>query len=206
MAKDKDLAAIDDESVDMLQKQVKKGKARKFFLVYRGASIKTLVVFKKGPFAPKVLKAKKEGHKGEIAYGVVTGSGQNLFFQMAGNDRVAEAMKVDSVVESPPVKKTKFKEFLKDNGLDVKPSFHIITNLGDAPNPDADSEVPLAPPLPGSEVGEDEDGVTAVDGQEDKTSAEPTPQADPRQAEQFISLLRQHASAAASSLPSELGS
>ena len=103
MAKD-EMPAVSDETKDMISEHVKKGKARKFFLIYKGATIKTLVVFKKGPFGPKIMKAKKEGFKGDVAYGVVTGSGQKIFFQLAGNGDAAAAMKVDSWEEKPPTK------------------------------------------------------------------------------------------------------
>lgn len=70
MAKPDDLPGIDQATAEALEGQVKKGKARKFFLIYKGASIKTLVVFKKGPFGPKVMSAKKSGFKGDVTYGL----------------------------------------------------------------------------------------------------------------------------------------
>jgi hypothetical protein len=151
MAQPDDLPAIDEETIEMLEGQVKKGKARKFFLIYKGASIKTLVVFKKGPFGPKIMKAKKNGFKGEGAYGVVTGSGKNLSFQLPANGEVAAAMKVDSWEEKPPAKTAKLREFLIANGLKFKPTFEMVTDVGIALDPDVESDIPDAPPLPGDD-------------------------------------------------------
>ena len=72
----KDLGpAVDADSVEQIEGHGKKGKPRKFFMIYKGATIKKLVVFKKGPFGPKVMQAKKNGFKGDVTYGVLTGSG-----------------------------------------------------------------------------------------------------------------------------------
>jgi cellobiose-specific phosphotransferase system component IIA len=146
-----DIAAIDEETIEMLDGQVKKGKARKFFLIYKGASIKTLVVFKKGPFGPKIMKAKKNGFKGDVAYGIVTGSGKNLSFQLPANGEVAAAMKVDSWEDKPPAKTAKLREFLTANGLKFKPTFEMVTEVGDALDPDVEADIPDAPPLPGDD-------------------------------------------------------
>jgi hypothetical protein len=158
MAKPDDMPGISEETVDMLEGQVKKGKARKFFLIYKGASIKTLVVFKKGPFGPKIMKAKKDGFKGDVAYGVVTGSGQNLVFQLPGTGEVAAAMKVDSWEAEPPTKRAKLREFLVDNGLKFKPTYEVVTELANAPDPDAESDIPVPPPPPGSEATDENEG------------------------------------------------
>ena len=107
MAKSSDQPGISPETQEMIEGQVKKGKARKFFMIYKGASIKTIVVFRKGAFGPKIMQAKKAGFKGEVCYGVVTGSGKNLFFWLPGNGEIAAAMKVDSWEEKPPTKKAK---------------------------------------------------------------------------------------------------
>ncbi|MCM2369902.1 hypothetical protein [Aporhodopirellula aestuarii] len=171
-----ELPPISEETIEMIEGQVKKGKARKFFLINKGASIKTLVVFKKGPFGPKIMKAKKDGFKGDVAYGVVTGSGQKLFFQLPGNGEVAAAMKVDSWEEKPPTKKAKLREFLMGNGLAFKPSYHIITDVAAVPNPDAETDVPVAPPPPGSEAVDD--GEQESEPSHDDEAAQPPPVAD----------------------------
>ncbi|MCM2369892.1 hypothetical protein [Aporhodopirellula aestuarii] len=161
---------ISEDTIEMIESQVKKGKARKFFLIYKGASIKTLVVFKKGPFGPKIMKAKKDGFKGDVCYGVVTGSGKNLFFQLPANGEVAAAMKVESWEEKPPTKKAKLREFLNGCGLSFKPEFNMITKVSDAPDPESESDIPAPPPPPGSAVA-DEDGDDALPLQSQPESA-----------------------------------
>ncbi|MCM2369898.1 hypothetical protein [Aporhodopirellula aestuarii] len=158
MAKE-DLPAISEETIEMIESQVKKGKARKFFLIYKGASIKTLVVFKNGPFGPKIMKAKKDGFKGDVCYGVITGSGKNLFFQLPATGEVAAAMKVESWEEKPPTKKAKLREFLNGCGLSFKPEFNMITKVSDAPDPESESDIPAPPPPPGSAVASEDDGT-----------------------------------------------
>ena len=91
--KDDDLPAIDDDSRDMLEDDVKKGKARKFILVCKGAQIRSLVVFKKGPYGPRINSTKSSGFRGEFYCGVVTGKGVNLNLQLPGNQLVSDAMK-----------------------------------------------------------------------------------------------------------------
>lgn len=158
VAKDKasTVACIDADSLAMLEGDVKKKKPRKFFMVYKGSQIKTLGVFKMGPFGPKIMQAKKAGHIGDILYGVVVGSGEKLTFMFPTTGEIAEAMKVDSWAEDPPVEITKFKKFMKENSFVCKPSFQAVTNLADVPNvesDEADGEVdtpPVAPPAPPS--------------------------------------------------------
>jgi hypothetical protein len=139
------LPAINDETKEMIEGHVKKGKARKFFLICKGANISTLEVFKKGPYGPRIMKAKKDGFKGEVTYGVVTGAGKELYFQLAGNEAVAEAMKVDSFAEKPPTKRAKLRDFLNENGLNFKCNYYIITSLSDAPDPEGEA-VAATPP------------------------------------------------------------
>ena len=127
---------IGPDTIEMIESQVKRGKARKFFAIYKGTTIKTLVVFRKGPFGPKIMKARKDGFKGDVTYGVVTGSGRNLYFTFPNTHAVAEAMKVDGIEEKPPFKRTKLREFLGDNGLNVRPSLHLISDVAAAPNPE----------------------------------------------------------------------
>ena len=146
MAKETTLAAISDETKEMLEEHVKKGKPRKFFLICKGATINTLEVFKKGPFGPKIMKAKKDGFKGEVTYGIVTGQGKELYFQLAGNQAVAEIMKVDSFCEKPPTKRAKLREFLADNDLSFKCSYYILTDPTLAPDPDSEGGASGAPP------------------------------------------------------------
>ena len=149
-------STINDESKSLIEMQVKNGKACKFFLMTKGASIQTLGVFKKGAFGPQISKARKDGHKGDVTCGVVTGAGSKLFFLLPGTGDVAAVMKVDSWEEKPPTKSSKLREILKDNGLSFKPSLHIITDVAHAVDPDAETGVPVPPPPPGTEVGNDE--------------------------------------------------
>jgi hypothetical protein len=170
------LPAVSDESKEMIEDHVKKGKARKFFLISKGANITTLEVFKKGPFGPRIMKAKKDGFKGEVTYGVVTGQGKELYFQIAGNQAVAEAMKVDSFAEEPPTKRAKLREFLSDNGLSFKCNYYIITTLSDAPDPEGESTAAV-PPASALARDEAESGESAE--QETEESLEVTPPLTP---------------------------
>lgn len=173
MAKDS-FPGVSEDSKLLLEDQVKRGKARKFFLICKGANIRTLVVFKKGPFGPKVTQAKKDGAKGEVTYGVVSGAGQRLHFQLAGNDEVAKAMKVDGFCETVPCKTAKLREFLNDNGMKFKPSYYILVDPATAPDPDSDSDAP--PPPENCEVGgEDQRPEQAI------TSESPAAELPPEQ-------------------------
>ena len=94
----------------MLEDHVKKGKARKFILITKGATIKTLIVFKKGPFGPKVNKAKKAGFRGEVTCGVITGKGVNVTFKLPGTSEVSKAMKTEgNVYDGEPCKIAKLR-------------------------------------------------------------------------------------------------
>jgi hypothetical protein len=146
MAKAKDTPALDQETIDMLDMDVKKKKPRKFFLVFKGAQIKTLVVFKKGPFGPKIMAAKKAGHIGDICYGIVTGSGEKLNFQLPGNAEVAAAMKVDSWEPEPPMEPVKLKKFMKESGHPCKPSFEMVTDASSISDPESDDVGPASGP------------------------------------------------------------
>lgn len=142
--KDKDAAEeglpIDAESALVLEDQVKKGKARKFILIYKGSDIKKLIVFKKGPFSVLIQKARKEGFRGEAVCGIVTGSGINLNFQLAGNKEVADAMSVEGIVDEEPTKIMKLKEFLADNDLKRKPAYDIVRDVKQLAKPEDDQE------------------------------------------------------------------
>lgn len=177
MAKD-EVPAISEETKEELEKQVKKGKARKFFLICKGSSIKTLGVFKKGAFGPKIMQAKKDGFKGDVTYGVISGSGKSLFLNLPANDAVATAMKVDAVCDKPPVKEAKLREFLKENDLAYKPSFHLITSVSDVADPEDESDTPVPPPPQGSYV-EDDDAVSGPSDASDIPVAPPLPGAPP---------------------------
>lgn len=139
MAK-KELPGIDGATKEFIEGQVKKGKARKFFIIYKGADIRTLVVFKKGPFGPKMMEAKKAGFLGDKLCGIVTGSGQHLTFYLAGNIDVATAMKVDTCVEEAPFAVPKFRKFFADNDMKFKPDFEVVVNPDMVPGVDEDDD------------------------------------------------------------------
>lgn len=131
---DNETPAISDESKAMLEEHVKKGKSRKFFLITKGSQIVTLIVFKKGPYGPKIQAAKKAGFRGEVACGVVTGKGVQLTFQLPGTREVSDAMKAEGeVYEAEPCKTAKLRGFLKDTaGLKAQPEFTIVRSVRDA--------------------------------------------------------------------------
>jgi hypothetical protein len=186
------LPGISDETKETIEDHVKKGKARKFFLISKGANITALEVFKKGPFGPRIMKAKKDGLKGEVTYGVVTGAGKELYFQLAGNEAVAEVMKVDSFTEEPPTKRAKLREFLSDNGLTFKCNYYIITDAASAPDPDGES-APGPPPASALALGDDEadDSPSAMLGQEQEVPvAPPDPAAPPSDTNLFAERLK----------------
>lgn len=170
--KDDDAVAMTPETIAMIEDQVKKGKARKFFLIHKGASIKTLEVFKKGTFGTKIAAAKKSGFKGDVVYGVVSGAGVNLYFYLAATPEVAALMKVDGWNEEPPTKATKLREFLADAGLKFKPSYHLIRNANDAPNPENEADEPIGPPPSGTEVGADDDQSNNIASQSDSDESQ----------------------------------
>lgn len=160
---------IDAESLEMLESEVKKGKARKFILICKGAQIKKLIVFKKGPYHTRIQKAKSEGFKGDAICGIVTGSGVNLSFQLAGNKEVADAMSVDSVVDGEPTKITKLKEFLADNNLTRKPAYDIVRDVSALAKTGTDEEEAVAtvsgegPASPAMQTAQ----ATAAEGKDD---------------------------------------
>ncbi len=126
-------SAISSEAKEMLEGQVKKGKDRKFILICKGAAIKTLIVFKKGPFGPKIVKAKKEGFRGQAVCGVISGKGVHLTFHMPGTSEVSDAMKTEgNVYHDEPCKLAKLRQFFKEEGgMQFKPEFQIVTRLTD---------------------------------------------------------------------------
>lgn len=159
---------IDAETRAQLLGAVKKKKARKFVLITKGAKIVTLVVFKKGPYGPKVLKAKSEGFKGTPTCGVIVGSGVQLNFRLAGNSDVSNAMRTEgNVYDGEPCKISKLKKFLKNAELPfTKAAFEIVTSVAAAVTVDEDANddefagvgepsagesIPPPPPLSGTE-------------------------------------------------------
>lgn len=162
--------AISEDTKSMLEDHVKKGKARKFILICKGSAIQTLIVFKKGPFGPKIAKAKKDGFKGEAVCGVVEGKGINITFLLPGTAEVDGAMKTEgAIVEAEPCKISKLRQFFQEEGdLSFKPEFKIVTALGDLAGldelQDEDDESVQSESDVSSEVEEQPDSSTvAVD-------------------------------------------
>jgi hypothetical protein len=131
MAEDETINAIDAETKAALEEQVKKGKARKFVLICKGASIENLTVFKKGPYATRITQAKKAGFRGIAYCGVITGKGVNIDLQLPGNAAVSQAMGTEgNAYDDEPCKVAKLREFLAEAGdLKFKPTFSIITSV-----------------------------------------------------------------------------
>jgi hypothetical protein len=129
MAENQTVSAIDDDSKFMLEEHVKKGKPRKFILICKGASIKTLVVFKKGPYGVKINQAKKSGFRGDVYCGVISGKGANINLQLPGNASVSDAMGTEgNVYDSEPCKVAKLRDFFVEEArLKVHPEFTIVT-------------------------------------------------------------------------------
>ena len=120
---------IDEDTVKMLDEQVKKGKERKFVVIYKGARIKKLIVFRKGSYKSKINQAKKEGFRGTPLCGTINGSGMGLKFRLAGTKEVSGKMGVDNVVTDDPIKKNLLKKFLAENKLKRKPEFEIVESI-----------------------------------------------------------------------------
>jgi hypothetical protein len=129
MAKDTAVAApVSEESVRFLE-EVKKGKPRKFAMICKGASLVSLVVYKKGNVEKYKKEAKKSG-KGQFYFGIVDGKGVDIRFALARADGF----------EKPPVKTLTLKSFLADSAdLKFKPYFEIV----DEPQLVLDEDDPL---------------------------------------------------------------
>ncbi|MGC3968495.1 MAG: hypothetical protein QM775_14290 [Pirellulales bacterium] len=106
---------VSDETKDFLD-QVKKGKPRKFVMLVKGTEITSLVMFKKGA-ANKFIKEAKADGKGVPVYGVATGKGMDINFQLA----VADGF------DKKPVKDLVLKKFLEDEAdFKCKPLIEIV--------------------------------------------------------------------------------
>ena len=64
MAKDPEAGAMNEESISYLE-EVKKGKPRKFAMICKGASVVSLVIYKKGNVEKRKKEAKEAG-KGQF--------------------------------------------------------------------------------------------------------------------------------------------
>ncbi|MCE9603732.1 MAG: hypothetical protein K8U03_02390 [Planctomycetia bacterium] len=111
--------AVSPETKDFLD-EAKKGKPRKFVMLVKGTTIVSLVVYKKGN-ATKFIKQAKEDGKGIPCFGLITGRGMDLNFQLAVSDGF----------EKPPIKDLILKKFLEEEAeFKCKPMVEIVATLG----------------------------------------------------------------------------
>lgn len=130
---DASLPPIGEGTADFLA-EAKKGKLRNFLLIAKGNKVKYLLVSKKPIKKAKITEAKKLGYKGESFIGVITGSGQQLVFNLA----IADGY------ESEPCKEKSLKDFL-DEHADFKclPSFAIVATPPEVPFDEEDLNHPV---------------------------------------------------------------
>ena len=74
------------ENTDKFLDQAKKGQPRSFLLVCKGNKVKYLAVKKKPVKRNELNDAKKSGYKGEGYFGVITGKGMELVFNLSTAD------------------------------------------------------------------------------------------------------------------------
>lgn len=104
-----------DKDTRVELEQVKKGKSRRFVMLTKGASIVSLVVYKKGSVETYKKEAKEAG-TGQLCYGIVTGPGPDIVFQLAAADGF----------DKQPVKGLVLKQFLEEAGFKFKPDIHLV--------------------------------------------------------------------------------
>jgi hypothetical protein len=116
---------VSDETKDFLE-EAKKGKTRKFVMLVKGTSITSFIVYKKGN-ATKFIKQAKEDGQGLPYFGIITGKGMDLNFQLA----------VDDGFDKKPIKDLILKKFLEDEAdFKCKPLLEIVQTRGLALDPD----------------------------------------------------------------------
>lgn len=116
---------VDADTKKFLE-EVKKGKPRRFAMVCKGTNILSLVVYKKGSLE-KYRKQAKEAGNGQFYFGVVTGKGMDITFNLASSDGF----------DSAPGRDTVLREFLKTEAdLKCQPGYAIVNQLPDVPDED----------------------------------------------------------------------
>jgi len=116
---------VTDETKDFLG-DAKEGKPRKFVMLVTGTTITSLVVYKKGNAKNLVAQAKKN-EDGKGFYGLITGRGVNLNFELA----------IDDGFKKPPVKDIVLKKFLEDEAkFKCMPVITIVQSAGFAIDPE----------------------------------------------------------------------
>jgi hypothetical protein len=109
--------ALDEDSQKYLE-EAKKGKSRKFAILCKGVTIVGMKVYKIGTEAKYKKELKKEG-TGKFYYGVITGKGQNLVFQLPKDE-----------FDKPPTKEVTLKAFLGDEAdMKFKPTYELVAGL-----------------------------------------------------------------------------
>jgi hypothetical protein len=120
--------ALDEDSQKYLE-EAKKGKSRKFAFLCKGVTIVGMKVYKKGTAAKYKKELKKEG-SGKFYYGVITGKGQNLVFQLPREE-----------FDKAPTKDVTLKSFLGDEAdMKFKPTYELVAGLEGEKDPDAEKD------------------------------------------------------------------
>jgi hypothetical protein len=130
---DGDVNKMDEETLGFLD-QVRKGKSRYFVLSVKGVNVRSLVIKKKSLKVGDKKEARGGGY--EPVFGVVTGKGPEIRFQISAQDGFSEA---------PGGGKTlKLKKFLEDQtGQKFKPEYEIVSELPDVAFDEEDLNHPL---------------------------------------------------------------
>ncbi len=122
------------ENTDKFLDQAKKGQPRNFLLVCKGNKVTYLAVRKKPVKKNELNEAKKSGYKGEGYFGVITGKGMELVFNLSTADGYT----------AEPVKDKILKDFLEEKAnFKCKPTITIVETLPDIPFDDEDLSNPL---------------------------------------------------------------
>ncbi len=122
------------ENTDKFLDQAKKGQPRNFLLVCKGNKVTYLAVRKKPVKKNELNEAKKSGYKGEGYFGVITGKGMELVFNLSTADGYT----------AEPVKDKILKDFLEEKAnFKCKPTIAIVATLPDIPFDDEDLSNPL---------------------------------------------------------------
>ena len=122
------------ENTDRFLEQAKKGQARNFLLVCKGNKVTYLAVRKKPIKKNELIEAKKAGYKGDGYFGVITGKGMELVFNLSMADGYT----------SEPVKDKILKDFLEEKAeFKCKPTIAIVAELPAIPFDEDDLKNPL---------------------------------------------------------------
>jgi len=125
------LPCIDDDTIKILE-QAKKGKPRKFAMISRGVNIRRLIAFRKGAFKTQCQAIKKEGHKGEPSWGVVSGDGKEMTFYLS----------IEDGFDTPPLRDQLLKKFVVEEAkIKVDAKFMIVPELPAVSESDDDDAV-----------------------------------------------------------------